>query len=147
MVRTRRQSYRIEAQTKWPLFCRRQFQVHFLKWKLFTLNEISLKYAHYGLIDNMTALVQIMAWRRTGDKPLSEAILLCFTDECMRHSTSLGFKLTSPGQNCGNNIDDNFKSSFFNENRSFFFSLRNDWWEAIIGLNNGLAPNRRQAII
>ena len=35
------------------------------------LNEISLK-----LIDNMTALVQIMAWRRPGDKPLFEPMLV-----------------------------------------------------------------------
>ena len=26
-------------------------------------------------------------------------------------------------------------------------SLGSDWWEVIIGLGNGLAPNRRQAII
>ena len=33
------------------------------------LNKISLKYVPYGLIDNMASLVQIMAWRWTGDKP------------------------------------------------------------------------------
>ena len=31
-------------------------------------------------IDNMTALAQIMAWHRTGDKPLSGAMLVCCTD-------------------------------------------------------------------
>ena len=35
------------------------------------LNKISLKYVPWGPIDNMAALVQIMAWRRIGDKPLS----------------------------------------------------------------------------
>ena len=36
-------------------------------------------------IDNMPALVQLMAWRRTGDKPLSEPMLTRFTDAYMRH--------------------------------------------------------------
>ena len=34
--------------------------------------KISLKFVPKGLINNITALVQIMAWRRPGDKPLSE---------------------------------------------------------------------------
>ena len=48
-----------------------------------------LKYVFYGLISNMTALVEIMAWHRTGDKPLSEAMLVCCTDANMRHSTPM----------------------------------------------------------
>ena len=43
-------------------------------------NKISPKYVPWGPIDNMTALVQIMAWRRSGDKPLSEPMLTQFTD-------------------------------------------------------------------
>ena len=39
------------------------------------LNKISLKFIREGLIDNMPALVQIMAWCRTGNKPLSEPVL------------------------------------------------------------------------
>ena len=34
--------------------------------------NISLKFVPKGLINNIAALVQIMAWRRPGDKPLSE---------------------------------------------------------------------------
>ena len=34
--------------------------------------KISLKFVHKGPINNIPALVQIMAWRRPGDKPLSE---------------------------------------------------------------------------
>ena len=37
--------------------------------------EISLKFVPKGPINNIPALVQIMAWRRTGDKPLSEAMM------------------------------------------------------------------------
>ena len=38
-------------------------------------NKISFKYVPWGVIDNMSVLVQIMAWRRPGDKPLSEPML------------------------------------------------------------------------
>ena len=38
-----------------------------------------------GPIGNYPALVQIMAWRRKNDKPLSEPILTRFTDGYMRH--------------------------------------------------------------
>ena len=33
-------------------------------------NKISLKYVRHGPVDKKSALVQIMAWRRSGDKPL-----------------------------------------------------------------------------
>ena len=41
------------------------------------LIEISLKFVPKGPINNIPALVQIMAWRRPGDKPLSEPMLVC----------------------------------------------------------------------
>ena len=37
--------------------------------------KFSLKYVRKGSIDNNQALVQIMAWRRSGDKPLSEPMM------------------------------------------------------------------------
>ena len=37
--------------------------------------KISLKFVHKGPINNIPALVQIMAWRRPGYKPLSEPIV------------------------------------------------------------------------
>ena len=39
--------------------------------------KILLKFVPKGPINNNPALVQIMAWRRPGDKPLSEAMLVC----------------------------------------------------------------------
>ena len=36
----------------------------------------SLKFVPKGPIDNITALIQIMAWRRPGDKPLSELMMV-----------------------------------------------------------------------
>ena len=38
--------------------------------------KISLKFAPKGPINNIPALVQIMAWRHPGDKPLSEPMLV-----------------------------------------------------------------------
>ena len=38
--------------------------------------KISLKFVLKGLINNNPALVQIMAWRRSGDKPLSEPMMV-----------------------------------------------------------------------
>ena len=38
--------------------------------------NISLKFVPKGLINNIPALVQIMAWRRRGDKPLSEPMMV-----------------------------------------------------------------------
>ena len=38
--------------------------------------KISLKFVPKGPINNNPALVQIMAWRRPGDKPLSELMMV-----------------------------------------------------------------------
>ena len=40
--------------------------------------KISLKFVHKCPINNIASLVQIMAWRRPGDKPLSEAMMVGF---------------------------------------------------------------------
>ena len=41
-----------------------------------TFSKISLKFVPKGPINNIPALVQIMAWRRPGDKSLSEQMLV-----------------------------------------------------------------------
>ena len=38
--------------------------------------KISLKFVRKGPLNNISALVQIMAWRRPGDKPLSEPMMV-----------------------------------------------------------------------
>ena len=68
------------SKTKWLLFCRWHFKCISLNENFWILNKISLKYVPYDLIDNMIALVQIMAWCSTGDKRLSEPMLVCCTD-------------------------------------------------------------------
>ena len=52
------------------------FERIFLKENVIILIKISLKFVPNGPIDNITALVQIMAWRRPGDKPLSEPMMV-----------------------------------------------------------------------
>ena len=47
--------------------------------------QISLKFVPKRPIDNKPALVQVIAWCRTGDKPLPEPIFSQFTDAYMRH--------------------------------------------------------------
>ena len=49
------------------------------------LIQISLKFVSNGPIDNKAALVQVMAWRRTDDKPLSEPMLTQLTDAYVQH--------------------------------------------------------------
>ena len=43
-------------------------------------NRISLKFVPRSPINNMPALVQAMAWRQIGDKPLSEQMLTQFSE-------------------------------------------------------------------
>ena len=61
------------------------FRCIFMKEKFCILTKISLKFVPKGPIDNNPALVKIMAWRRIGDKPLSEPMLLRITDAYMPH--------------------------------------------------------------
>ena len=52
------------------------FKCIFLNENVWISIKISLKFVPKGLINNVPALVQIMAWRRPGDKPLSEAMMV-----------------------------------------------------------------------
>ena len=52
------------------------FKCIFLNENVWTAIEISLKSVPKGPINNIPALVQIMPWRRPGDKPLSEAMVV-----------------------------------------------------------------------
>ena len=83
--------YRITGETYWweaivvntlgPRQNGRHFADDILKCILMNENvwipiEISLKFVPKGSINNNPALFQIMAWRRPGDKPLSEPMLV-----------------------------------------------------------------------
>ena len=52
------------------------FKCIFLNENVWISIKISLKFVPKGPINNIPALVQIMAWRRPGDKPLSEPMMV-----------------------------------------------------------------------
>ena len=52
------------------------FKRIFLNENIWIPNKISLKFVLKGSINNIPALVQIMAWRLPGDKPLSEPMMV-----------------------------------------------------------------------
>ena len=58
------------------LFADDIFKCIFLNENVWIAIKISLTFVPKGLINNIPALVQIMAWRRLGDKPLSEAMIV-----------------------------------------------------------------------
>ena len=62
------------------------FKRVFLKENVWISIDISMTFIPKGPIDNIPALVQIMAWRRPGDKPLSEPMVVWLADAYMRHS-------------------------------------------------------------
>ena len=63
------------------------FKCIFLNENVWILIKISLKFVSNGPINNTSALVQIMAWYRPGDKPLSEPMLVSFlTHICVTRS-------------------------------------------------------------
>ena len=64
-----------------PRLNERYFAEDIFKWIFLKENvpisiKISLKFVPKGPINNIPALVQIMAWRRPGDKPLSEPMIV-----------------------------------------------------------------------
>ena len=66
----------IETETKWPPFSRRYFQMHFLEWKCMNFEWDFTELFPKGQITKIRALVQMMAWRRIGDEPLSEPVIV-----------------------------------------------------------------------
>ena len=61
----------------------------FLNENLWISIKIPLKFVPKGPINNIPALVQVIAWRRPGDKQLSDPMMVKFTDAYMRHPASM----------------------------------------------------------
>ena len=82
------------------------FKCIFLNETMWISTNISLKFVPKGPINNIPALGQIMAWRRPGDKPLSEPMMvillthICVTwphwvkqcNPCERDASHQGYK-------------------------------------------------------
>ena len=71
------------------------FKCIFMNENLWIAIDISLKFVPKALINNILALVEIMAWRRPGDKPLSETMMVrLLTDICVTRSEWVNGTLT-----------------------------------------------------
>ena len=76
-VRRGNPCYHIEVETNGRHFADDTFKRIFVNENVRILIEISLKFVPKDPMNNIPALVQVMAWRRPGDKPLSEAMMFC----------------------------------------------------------------------
>ena len=74
---------------KWKSFCKQHLQINLLDENVLSSIKISSKFISKGPVNNIAALVQIMAWRRPGDKPLSEPMVAQFFDAYMDHAASM----------------------------------------------------------
>ena len=66
----------IEAETKWPSISWRHFKCICVNENVWISFNISLKFVPWGPINDFPALVEIMTWRQTGGKPLSETMMV-----------------------------------------------------------------------
>ena len=62
------------------------FKFNFVNENVSISLKIPLNFFPKGPIDNKWSLVQVMAWCRTGDKPLHEPIMSQFNDAYMHHT-------------------------------------------------------------
>ena len=71
---------------KMAAFLQTIFSDAFFEWKvLYFDKKNSLKFVPKGPIHNKSAFVQVMAWRRSDNKPLPGTMLTQFTDIYMQH--------------------------------------------------------------
>ena len=61
---------------KWPTFFRRLFKCIFLNENVWISPKILPKFVSKVPFSNIPALVEMFAWRRRGDKPLSEPMMV-----------------------------------------------------------------------
>ena len=59
------------------------FQIHFCEWKVLILINKSLNFVPKGQINNIPALVQIMAWRRVCHNPLAICYIYIYWKMCI----------------------------------------------------------------
>ena len=114
--------------------------------------KVSLKFVSNDPINNTPALVQIMAWRRPGDTPLSEPMMFSLlTHKCVTRPQWVN--TLGPGQIAAT-LSDFFKCISLNENLWILNTISRKYvplgpnlQHDSIGSDNGSAPNRGQAIM
>ena len=124
-----------EAKTKWQPFRRRPFKCIFLNENIWILINISQKFVPKRRINNISALVQIMAWCRLGNKPLSDPMMVSLLThnglwEMWHDFKRIIFKLII--ENC---------SSAIHCEIALRWKPQHHWWEFYIGSGNGLVPS------
>ena len=109
----------------------------FMNENVWILIKISLKFVPQGPINNFPALVQIMAWRRPGDKPLSEPMMVnLLTHICVtRHQC---VNSLAPGS-CGCKFSNSYQRKISSTLPSG--ECHKTWLMITIGSINGLVPS------
>ena len=123
------------------LFADDTFKRIFLNENIRISTKNSLKFVPKGLINNIPALVLIMAWRRPGDKPLSELMLVrSLTHICVTRPQWVKYPLTHWWRDKMGNISQMTFSNAFSLIKmkwggggggggiNYIDPLRIDWW-------------------
>ena len=79
------------------------FKCIFMNEKFCILIWIWMKFVPKVPINNIPVFAQMMAWRRSGEKPLSEPTLTRFTDAYMHHLGEMSYNSLAPAR-CGSNF-------------------------------------------
>ena len=105
------------------------FKCIFLNENIWILIAISLKFVPKGPINNIPALIQIMAWSRPGDKPLSEPMMVSL----LTHICVTRPQWVNPGH---------AEFYFRKYNNIFAFSMISQHWDGTGSLNPSLCETR-----
>ena len=83
-----RNLYHSDTETQQWQFSDYIFKCIFLEGNVGIVKQIALNFVHCSF-DNKPSLVRVMAWRRAGDKPLSESTMAESTGACMPRWASM----------------------------------------------------------
>ena len=98
------------------------FKCIFLNENVWIPIKISMKFVPKGQINNISALVQIMAWRRPGDKPLSEPMIVSLTTHiCVIRPQRVN--TVRSRQNARHFVNDFLNYIFVNDNRFILIGI------------------------
>ena len=122
------------------------FKCIFLNENVWILIEFSPKFVPKGPINTISALVQIMAWRRPGDKPLSEPMIVSLpTHICVTRPQWVNALTT--GQTDRSFVEDIFKYISANDHFGILIHIWLKFVPKCSILNKlALVPNKPQAI-
>ena len=114
-------------------YCRQHFQCLLLCRNSRILIQISLKFVPKDSVNNKLALVQIRAWHRRGNKPLSEPMMVWWTDSYA--SLSLNELTPQISKISSAILNGMIRSTWMGTKISFLNFLRNlmAWYRLVLG--------------